>query len=109
MVNCVVNVVSWMVFWGVERWDRLFGFIFSLTNVLEVGVLEEGGVFESVAEEAIHGYVCDPDEGDSRGEMPVEQVAGEQESEGKREGVDEIVERGPKARVREIANHEEVR
>src|SRR5277367_5360490 len=80
------------LFWG--RADR---------DVLEVGVLEEGGVFEPVAEETVHGYVCDPDEGECRGEMPVEQIAGEQENEGKREGVDEIVERGTEARVREVA------
>ena len=33
-------------------------------NVLEVGVLEEGRVFEAVAEEAVEGDVGCPDEGD---------------------------------------------
>jgi hypothetical protein len=73
-----------------------------------VGVLEEGGVFEPEAKQAVHGYVCDPDEGERGGEMPVKQIAGEQEDERKREGVDEIVKRGPEARVHEVAKHEEV-
>ena len=77
-------------------------------NVLEMGVLEECGVFEAVAEEAVRGYVCDPDEGDCGGETPVQEISCEQESQGKREGVDEIVERGSEARVQEVADHEEV-
>lgn len=32
-------------------------------DVLEVGVLEEGGVLEAEAEEAVDGDVCGPDEG----------------------------------------------
>jgi hypothetical protein len=94
-------------FFGGRRWDR-FSVIFWLTDVLEVGVLEEGWIFEPVAEQSVHGYVCDPDEGERGGKVRVKQVAGEQESEGKREGVDEIVERSPEARVQEIASHEEV-
>jgi hypothetical protein len=35
--------------------------------MLEVGVLEEGGVFEAVAEEAVEGDVSCPDEGDGGG------------------------------------------
>ena len=77
-------------------------------NVLKVGVLEEGGVLESVAEEPVEGYVRDPDERERGGDVPVEQITGEQESQGKCEGVDEIVEDGSEARVQEIADHEEV-
>ena len=70
VVDCVVNVVGGMTLFCFEKWDRLFGFIFEgrwLGNVLKVGVLEEGGVFESEAEEAVQGYVCDPDEGERGG------------------------------------------
>ena len=40
---------------------------FGLGDVLEVGVLEVGRVFEAVAEEAVEGDVCGPDEGDGGG------------------------------------------
>ena len=69
-------------------------------DVLEVGVLEKSGVLEAVAEQAVHGDVCDPDEGERRGELPVHEICREQEREGKREGVDEIVEGGSETRVR---------
>ena len=55
-----------------------FANIFS-RDVLEVGVLEEGGVFEPVAEEAVEGDVGCPDEGDGCGEPPVLKVAEEEE------------------------------
>ena len=48
-------------------------------DVLEVGVFEEGGVFEAVAEEAIEGDVGCPDEGDGCGHSPVLEVAEEEE------------------------------
>ena len=74
--------------------------------MLQVGVFEEGGVFEAVAEETVEGYVGDPDEGD--GELPMEKIADEQESEWECEGVDEVVEGGSELRVEEVAEHGEV-
>ena len=46
---------------------RGVGFGLRFGEVLEVGVLEAGRVFEAVAEEAIEGDVGCPDEGDGRG------------------------------------------
>lgn len=40
-------------------------------DVLKVGVFEEGGVFETEAEETVHRDMCDPYEGDGRGRVPV--------------------------------------
>ena len=48
-----LKIFLWIFLWGQARSD-----------VLEVGVFEEGGVFEAVAEEAVEGYVGCPDEGD---------------------------------------------
>lgn len=45
-----------------------------LGEVLEVGVLEVGRVFEAVAEEAIEGYVGRPDECDGGCSLPVFEV-----------------------------------
>ena len=59
--------------------------------MLEVGVLEEGGVFEAVAEEAVEGDVGNPDQGQFGGEVPVLDVAGEQEGEGDGQGVGQVV------------------
>ena len=39
--------------------------------MLEVGVFEEGGVFEAVAEEAVEGDVGGPDQGECFASMPV--------------------------------------
>ena len=47
--------------------ERGVGFGLHFGEVLEVGVLEVGGVFEAVAEEAVEGYVGYPDEGDGGG------------------------------------------
>ena len=44
-----------------------------------MGVLEDGGVLEAVAEEAVEGYVGGPDEGQLYGEWVVPDVGGEQE------------------------------
>ena len=61
-------------------------------DVLEVGVFEEGWVFEAVAEEAVEGDVGCPDEGDGFGaSVPVLDVAGEEEGEREGEGVGEVV------------------
>ena len=49
-------------------------------DVLEVGVLELGWVFEAVAEEAVEGDVGGPDEGDGCDQSPMLEVAEEEES-----------------------------
>jgi hypothetical protein len=77
-------------------------------DVLEVGVLEVGGVFEAVAEEAVDGNVGCPDEGDGGGEGTMLDVAGEEESEGKSQGVGEVVGGRSDTWVDEVAEHEEV-
>jgi hypothetical protein len=100
----------------VEKYARFFHFIFPLSffkgwclgEVLQVGVLEEGGIFEAEAEEAVQGDVGDPDERERGGKGPVEEIAEEQEGEGKGEGVDEVVGGGSEAGVEEVADHEEV-
>ena len=76
--------------------------------MLEVGVLEEGRVFEAEAEEAVEGDVRGPDEGDCEGELPVEEVACEQEGEWEGEGVGEVVGCRAQANVDEVAEHEEI-
>jgi hypothetical protein len=76
--------------------------------VLEVGVPEVGRVFEAVAEEAVEHYVGCPDECDRGGELPVSDVADEEESEREGEGVGEVVDCGAEADVDEVAEHEEV-
>src|ERR1700748_2056611 len=78
------------------------------SDALEMGVLEVGGVFEAVAEEAVEGDVGCPDEGDGGGEGPVLDVAGEEKSERGSEGVGEVVGGGSDARVDEVAEHKEV-
>jgi hypothetical protein len=83
---------------------------FGRRDVLEVGVLEVGRVFEAVAEDAVEGYVGCPDECDGEGELPVSGVADEEESEREREseGVGEVVDCGADAGVGQVAEHEEV-
>jgi hypothetical protein len=76
--------------------------------VLEVGVLEKGRVFETVAEETVEGDVGRPDEGQFGGEMPVLNVTGEEEGQREGQGVDEVVGRGAEAWVDEVGEHEEV-
>ena len=76
--------------------------------MLEVGVFEDGWIFEAVAEEAVDGYVGGPDERDGQSYRPVLEVAGEEKSEGEREGVGEVVGGGAEAGVGEVAEHEEV-
>ena len=73
-----------------------------------MGVLEECGVFEAVAEEAVEGDVGGPDEGEGCSEMPVKDVAGQEEGEGEGESVGEVVGCGSEADVGEVAEHEEV-
>jgi len=75
-------------------------------DVLEVGVFEEGRVFEAVAEEAVEGDVGCPDEGE--GLVPVLEVADEEEGEREGEGVGEVVDCGAEVDVDEVAEHEEV-
>ena len=43
---------------------------------MKVGVFEGSRVLEAVTEEAVEGYVGDPDEGDCCGLMPVFNVTG---------------------------------
>jgi hypothetical protein len=81
---------------------------FDRGDVLEVGVLEAGWIFEAVAEEAVYGYVGGPYEGDGGGEVPVLEIADEEESEREVESVGEVVGCGAEADVGEIAEHEEV-
>jgi hypothetical protein len=69
---------------------------FDRGDVLEVGVLEVGRVFEAVAEDAVEGYVGCPDECDGEGELPVSGVADEEESERESEGVGDVVDRLPR-------------
>lgn len=46
--------------------------------MLEVSVLEEGRVFEAVAEEAVEGDVGCPDQGEFGWQVPVLDVAGQE-------------------------------
>ena len=78
------------------------------SDALEMGVLEVGGVFEAVAEEAVEGDVSYPDKGESQGKGPVPDVAQKEEGEGQHENVGEVVGRGAEAGVGEVADHEEV-
>jgi hypothetical protein len=87
----------------------LFLKVFFSGDVLEVGVLEEGGVFEAVAKEAVGGDVGCPDEGQGEGQAPVKDVAGEEEREREGYGVNEVVGCGADADVDEVTEHEEVR
>jgi hypothetical protein len=80
----------------------------SLADVLEVGVFEEGGVFEAVAEETVGGYVGSPDETDFEGQGMMGRVAHEQECQGEGQGVGEVVEGCACAWVEEVAEHKEV-
>jgi hypothetical protein len=77
-------------------------------DVLDVGVLEVGRVFETVAKEAVYGDVGDPDEGKCCGELPVQDVVGEEEREREGERMDEVVGGCSCARVDEVAEHEEI-
>ena len=49
-------------------------------NVLEMGILEECGVFEAVAEEPVAGYVSRPDKSDGFDEVPTLEVAGQKKN-----------------------------
>ena len=59
--------------------------------MLEVSVFEEGGVFKAVTQEAVEGYVGDPDEGDCYEDWVIGGIGDEEESDWKDEGVGEIV------------------
>ena len=57
-----------------------------------MGVLEEGGVLEAVAEEAVEGYVGRPDESYGGCEGVVGYIGDEEEWNGEEESVGEVVE-----------------
>jgi hypothetical protein len=79
-----------------------------LRKMLEVSVFEEGGVFEAITQEAVEGYVGDPDECDCYEELMLSGVGDEKEDERENEGVAEVVDGRSDARIGKVAEHGEV-
>ena len=73
-----------------------------------MSVFEEGRVFEAETQEAIYCDVGDPDEGDGRGRVPVQEIASEEKGDGEPEGVDEVVGCCACAWIHQKAEHEEI-
>jgi hypothetical protein len=62
-----------------------------LRKMLEMGVFEEGGVFEAVTQYSVDGDVGDPNESNCYEDWVIGWIGDEEESEWKDEGMGEIV------------------
>ena len=73
-----------------------------------MGLFELGGVFESIAEQAVEGDVGDPDEGNWQGAGVIVKERKGQEKEGQEQDVSGVVERCSEADVEDVTEHEEI-
>jgi hypothetical protein len=78
-------------------------------NVLEVGVVEAGGVFKAEAEHTVEADMADPDGGEGKQNGFGSEEANRDERRWSEIGVDEVVAGGSDADGDEIAEHEEIR
>ena len=79
-----------------------------LLDVVEVGVVEAGGVFKAEAEHTVEADVADPDGGEGKQNGFGSEEANRDERRWSEIGVDEVVANGSDADADEIAEHEEI-
>jgi hypothetical protein len=77
-------------------------------NVVEVGVVEAGGVFKAEAEHTVEADVADPDGGEGKQNGFGSEEANRDERRWSEMGVGEVVAGGSDADTDEIAEHEEI-
>jgi len=76
--------------------------------MLEVGVFEEGGIFEAVAQEAVEGDMADPDKGDRNQQWLMWAIGDCEQKKGHAVGVSEVVDGGASSWIDEVAEHKDV-
>ena len=79
-----------------------------LLNMLNVGVVEAGRVFEAEAEHTVEADVTDPDDGERKQNRFRFEQGDRQERRWSEIGVDEVVAGGSDADAGEIAEHAEI-
>jgi len=80
-----------------------------LLNMLNVGVVEAGRVFEAEAEHTVEADVTDPDDGERKQNRFRFEQGDRQERRWSEIGVDDVVADGSDAGSGEIAEHEKIR